>query len=78
MLKKEFEYYVSHQDKLVKKYRDKFIVIMGEKVVDTFDTFEDALLTSQKKYKLGTFLIHLCQPGVDNYTVRFPARVKFA
>jgi hypothetical protein len=78
MLEKEFKYYVAHQNALVKKYRDKFLVIRGERVVDTYDTFEDALLTSQKKYKLGTFLIHLCQPGADNYTRRFPSRVKFA
>jgi hypothetical protein len=78
MLEKEFKYYVSHQGALVKKYKNKYLVIKGEKVIDTYDNFEDALLNSQKKYKLGTFLIQLCQSGKDSYTQIFPSRVKFA
>ncbi len=78
MLEKEFEYYLDHQDELVKKYSGKYLVIIGEEVVNSFDTMEDAYEWSSGKYELGTFLIQYCAPGKDNYTQTFHTRVRFA
>ena len=78
MLEKEFSYYLKNQEELVKKYNGKFIVIIGEDVVGSYDSFEDALVESQSKYELGTFLIQQCLPGEDNYTQTFHTRVVFA
>ncbi len=68
MLEKEFKYYVDHQGELVKKYRDKYIVIIGEEVVAAYNDNLTAYLESKKKHGLGNFLIQLCQPGEENYT----------
>lgn len=74
----EFKFYLSNQKELVEKYRGKFLVIRGEKVVGDFDSFEDALNNSQKEFDLGTFLIQECLPGEENYTQTFHTRAIFA
>jgi hypothetical protein len=78
MLDKEFKYYLNNQEELVKKYNGKFLVIIGENVVGIYDSFENALIESQDKYTLGTFLIQHCLPGEDNYTQTFHTRAIFA
>ena len=77
ILKEEFEYYLAHQEELVKQYKGKFIVIKGKNVVGVFDTELDAYTNAVKKYELGTFLIQECQEGKENYTQTFRTRVVF-
>jgi len=50
MLEKEFKYYLDNQDELVKKYNNRVLVIVSEKVVGDYDDFEQALFKSVKKY----------------------------
>ena len=76
-LEKEFKYYLDNQDELVQKYDGKSLVIIGEKVVGSYDTNEEAYFESKKKYKLGTFLIQFCEKGEDSYTETFNSRVSF-
>jgi len=77
MLDKEFSYYLANQNELLKKYNNRFIVIMGETVVDDYDTYEQALFQSSQKHELGTFLIQECTEGEDAYTQTFHSRVAF-
>lgn len=78
MLEKEFKYYIDNQNELVKKYLGKFLVIIGEQVVGSYDSYEESLSESQKKYEIGKFLIQQCLPGEDNYTQTFHTRAIFA
>lgn len=75
MLEKEFKYYLDHQKELVKKYNNKYIVIVDEKVVGSYDTQVEAFDASSKDYKVGAFLIQLCTPGEESYTHVFHSRV---
>ena len=68
MLKKEFKYYLDHQKELLKKYNGKVIVIIGEKIIQAYNSKQEAYLDSIKKYEPGTFLIIECSPGSDSYT----------
>lgn len=77
MLKEEFEYYLSHQDELLKEYTGKFIVIKNKSVIGVYDSEIDAYTESVKKEEAGTFLIQECQPGNENYTQTFRTRVIF-
>lgn len=77
MLETEFNYYKDNQDDLVKRYNGKFIVIVGEKVVGTFDDPVKAYTAMKKKYPVGTFLIQHCLPGEESYTQSFYSRVAF-
>jgi hypothetical protein len=63
MLKQEFQYYLDHQDELVKKYSNKYIIIKDGEVKGAYDSKNDAYFEGQKKFDLGTFLIQYCMPG---------------
>ena len=75
MLEKEFQYYLDNQEYLVKKYNGKVIVIVGEEVIDDYPDKKSAYLASIAKYKPGTFLIMLCSPGDNNYTIHRRSRI---
>ncbi len=76
-LKKEFEYYIAHQDELVKQYNGKVLVIKDYQVVGAYDSEIEAIRKSQEKYELGTFLVQKCEPGVSSYSQTFHSRVVF-
>jgi hypothetical protein len=78
MLDKEFKYYREQQNELLKKYNNRFVVIVGTEVVGAYDTFEEALFKTAKNYAPGTFLIQECTEGEDAYTQTFHSRVYFA
>lgn len=68
MLKTEFQYYLDHQDELVKKYAGKYLIIKDAEVKGVYDSKSDAYFEGQKKYDLGTFLIQFCAPGNMSFT----------
>ncbi|MBE0674887.1 MAG: hypothetical protein IH591_09525 [Bacteroidales bacterium] len=78
MLEREFKYYRDHQEELVKLFNGRTLVIIGEKVVGDYESFEEALIESQEKYEPGTYLIQKCAPGEDNFTHTFHTRAIFA
>jgi len=77
MLEKEFKYYLSHQNELLKTYDKRFLVIIDETVVGDYDSHEQALFDSMKKYEMGKFLIQECTEGNSAYTATFRSRVRF-
>jgi len=77
MFEKEFQYYLNNQNELVKKYRNQFIIIRGEQVVDAFDSEDEAYFKSEAKYGLGNFFLIKCEPGDDYYTQTYDSRVTF-
>lgn len=78
MLEKEFQYFVDHQDELVKKYRGRFIVIKGEEIIGNYSSEMEAYTESIKNHELGTFLIQHCLPGSESITQTFHSRVVFS
>ncbi|MEW6235741.1 MAG: hypothetical protein AB1656_10175 [Candidatus Omnitrophota bacterium] len=77
-LEKEFEYYLQHQDELVKQYNGKFVVIKGEEVLGAYNSEIEALRETTKTTELGTFLVQKCEPGSESYTQVYHSRVAFA
>lgn len=77
-LEKEFEYYLAHQDELVKRYNGKFVVIKSKSVIGAFDTEREAIEKTREKEELGTFLVQECEPGSGGYTQTYHSRVAFA
>ena len=74
-LEKEFKFYVANQRKLVRKHRNKYVVIRNEQVIGVFDDELDAIRETTKKHELGTFLVQKCEPGKDSYTQTYHSRV---
>ena len=77
-LKDEFEFYKNNQNKLVKKYKGRYIVIVGNDVIGDYATQEEAITQTLKTHALGTFLVHLVGSGEENYTQTFHSRVAHA
>ncbi len=63
MLEIEIQYYKNNEKKLLEKYLEKYIVIVGKGVVGVYDTHAEAYAESRKEYRVGTFLIQHCIPG---------------
>lgn len=78
MLEKEFKYYLDNQKELLKNYDGRYLVIVGEQVVSDHDTLTSALLSAQKKYEKGSFLIQKCTEGDKDYTAKYHSRVKIS
>jgi hypothetical protein len=70
-LEAEFDYYIANQNRLVKKFNGRVLVIIGKSVVGDYYSVQEAYFESLKKYKPGSFLIQKCYPGKDNYTQTF-------
>jgi len=78
LLETEFQYYLDHQEELVKKYNGKYIVIKGSKVLGSYNSDIEAIQETTKEHELGTFLIQKCEPGSESYTQTYHSRVSFA
>jgi hypothetical protein len=78
MLDKEFKYYLDHQKELVVQYNNKFLVIVGDKVVGAYDTNIEAYNSAKKEFEPGTFLVQKCTEGKADYTSTFYSRVSFS
>ena len=77
-LRKEFDYYLKHQNELVRKYSGKYIVIKDSQVVGVFESELEAVKKTSEKYELGTFLVQKCESGKENYTQTYHSRAVFA
>jgi len=78
LLKKEFEYYLSHQPEMVEKYDGKFIAIKNGTVLGAYEDELAAIAETRKEHELGTFLIQLVSPGNAAYSQTFHSRVIFS
>lgn len=74
-IERDFKYYLSHQNELVGQYNGKYIVLVDNKVVGSYDDYSDAVYSSLDKYQPGTFMVQLCTPGESAYTARYYNRV---
>jgi len=77
-LKREFEYYLAHQDEFVKKYNGKFVVMKDQQVIGVFDDQARAVEDTSELHDLGTFLVQKVEPGEQAYTQTFHSRVALA
>lgn len=74
-LQREYAYYKKHQEELLLAHKGKFIVIVGEDVVATYERETDAYEEMKEKYGAGNFLIQLCVPGDQARVFRYHSRV---
>lgn len=70
-LKLNFQYYLDHQDELVKKYNGKYLIIKDCAVVGDFFDESEAYVKAVNDYGLGNFLLQYCSEGVSAYTQTF-------
>ena len=77
-LKREFDHYLSNQDRLLAKYDGKCIVIKDRKIIGAYDDYREAVVeTIGQGHEAGTFLTQRVSPGSADYTGKFHSRVAF-
>ena len=74
MLEKEYEYFESIRDELVKEHLNEYVAIQDQKVIGYYKKKDEALSELSGKYEIGTFLIQQCIPE-DTETQVFHSRV---
>ncbi|MBI4617632.1 MAG: hypothetical protein HY720_28730 [Planctomycetes bacterium] len=74
-LRKQFHYFLDHQDELVGLYLGKFVVIQDCQVRGACASDIEAVEEARKKFEPGTFLVQKCIPGEEAYTHTFHSRV---
>lgn len=78
-LEKLFQWYLDNQEELVKEYNGKHLVILENKEVIPYDDENTAYFDAEAKYGLGNFILQLCTPGKDAYTIEmYTPRYSFA
>ena len=68
-LQELFYWFIDNQEELVKQYNGKYLIIKDFKVIDSFDDENTAYYEACEKYGLGNFIIQLCIPGEEAYTI---------
>lgn len=77
-LKKEFEYYLAHQDEFVRRYNGRVIVIKDGSVLGDYDSELVAVNETKKTHPVGTFLVQRVSPGTAAYARTYHSRVAFS
>jgi hypothetical protein len=68
-LKKNLDWYIANQQELSAKYNGKVLLIVDQKLIEAFDSMEDAYQTALKSYAPSTFTLQPCSPDSDSYTL---------
>lgn len=78
-LEQLFQWYLDHQEELVKEYDGKYLVIRDNGQIDEYDDESSAYFDAETKYGLGNFILQLCTPGKSAYTIEmYTPRFAFA
>ena len=77
-LQEEFEFYLAHQEEMVKKYDGKVIVLKNKEVLGAYTDELTAISETCREHELGTFLIQRVSAGDEAYTATFHSRVAFS
>ena len=75
MLEKEYAYYTKNKSQLIKQYKAKYIVIVGDSVDGSFNSAEEAYSYAANKYSVGSFLIQHCVENEEEAIQTFHTRV---
>ncbi|MCX5973336.1 MAG: hypothetical protein NTU59_01425 [Coprothermobacterota bacterium] len=72
-LQQELDYFKSIKEDLLKRYEDKFALIKGRELVNTFTTWEEAFNAGIERFGNVPFLIKPIQE--EDERIQFPALV---
>ena len=77
-IKEAFDYYIAHQDELVRKYDGKVIVIRDCSVIGAFDGYGEALDWAEERFEPGSYALQKVSEGPKDYiiTVHTPVMVR--
>jgi hypothetical protein len=71
----EFQYYIDHQDELVRSYEGKIIVIKDAQVIGAYGSVMEAITKTYKTHEIGTYWVQSCERRSNGDTHKFHTRV---
>lgn len=68
-MKANLEFVQKNKDQLLKEYKNKYLLVVGEKIVGSFDTYENAAAEGVRSFGIdGEFLVyHLTESEPLNF-----------
>ena len=54
---KEYKWFTNNRKKLYEKYGDVYVAIKNNKVIGQFKSFAEGVTKTQRKEKIGTFIV---------------------
>lgn len=67
-LNEDFQWFLTNFKELFEKYGDSFVAIKEKKVIGVYKTYAEGVRGTQKKEKLGTFIVQKCGRDESAYT----------
>ena len=77
IIDKEYKWFVDNNKKLYDKYGDVYVAIKNGKVIGKFKTFAEGVTKTQKKEKIGTFIVQRLSPDGSADNVYISSLVKY-
>lgn len=71
MLEKDFEYYLTNRNDLLKSFKDTFIVIQNQSVLKALNTIDEAYKYLLDDKEVGSYLIQEVKDNEYSKTVMF-------
>lgn len=75
VLQKEYDYFLKNRKSLLPRNENKFVVILGEKIVGVYNSTAEALRDASQKYAAGSFLIQKVLKNEDDLVQKFSSMV---
>ncbi|MHC1725448.1 MAG: hypothetical protein AB9866_05450 [Syntrophobacteraceae bacterium] len=75
MFSEELNFFITNQERLVREYKGKVLVIKGQAIIGVFSDPLVAYLEVQKEHVPGSFMIQPCEPGPDAYTATIASTI---
>lgn len=69
-MNENFEWFLEQYNELSELYGDSFIVIKDRQVINTYTTYAEAVLETQKTESLGTFIVQECRKNGEMFQCR--------
>ena len=74
---KEYNWFVNNNKKLYDKYGNVYVAIKNNKVIGKYKTFAEGVTKTQKKEKIGTFIVQRLSPDGMADNVYISSLVKY-
>ena len=74
---KEYKWFTDNVEILYNKYGDVYVAIKNHKVIGKYKTYAEGVLKTQKKEKIGTFIVQRLSPDGMADNVYISSLVKY-
>lgn len=68
MQEADYKWFLENYNELYKEFGDVFLVIKEKKVIGTYNSYADGVLSTMKNEPIGTFIVQRCGKDESAYT----------